>query len=160
MLIKQTQYNLWANQIICDLVLKAGETKSDMHQVASFPSIRKTLIHIWDGQIIWFYRLNGTSLHSFPGEKFNGTLQDAVYGLHESSQLFVTYAKKNEANYGTSISYQTMDKQTYYSRIDDIIFHCMNHSTYHRGQIINLLRGAGFTEIASTDYMRFCRSNL
>ena len=160
MLLKQTQYNLWANQTICDFILKAGETLADVEQQASFPSVRKTLLHIWDGQVIWYNRLHGKSLSSFPSQHFRGNLQEAINGLLESSIRYISYVSVLNGNYETVISYNTFDGKTFENCVEDIVFHTMNHSTYHRGQIINLLRGAGFTEVGSTDYMRYCRTKL
>ncbi|MBK7965618.1 MAG: hypothetical protein IPK10_10245 [Bacteroidetes bacterium] len=35
--------------------------------------------------------------------------------------------------------------------------HVVNHSTYHRGQLITLLRTVGFTTVESTDFIRYLR---
>ena len=80
MLLKQTQYNRWANQTICDFILKAGDAVADAEQKASFTSARKTLLHVWDGQVIWLNRLNGMSLSSFPSKDFKGGLAEACDG--------------------------------------------------------------------------------
>ena len=37
----------------------------------------------------------------------------------------------------------------------DIVMQVMNHGTYHRGQIVTLLRQLGATEMPSTDFIRF-----
>ena len=37
----------------------------------------------------------------------------------------------------------------------DIVMQVMNHGTYHRGQIVTLLRQLGATEMPSTDFVRF-----
>ena len=91
MLSKLTQYNLWANQTITSYVLKAGEAIADIEQAGSFPSVRKTLLHIWDAQFIWFNRLHGTSLSEFPSKSFKGNLQEACDGLLKSSQQIIDY---------------------------------------------------------------------
>ncbi len=158
MFLKLTRYNLWANQTICGFIIKAGEAIADVEQPGSFPTVRKTLLHIWDAQFIWLSRLNGTSLSEFPSKNFNGNLSAACDGLLNSSQQFIDYVNGLNRNPDSIISYQTLDGKKFENATSDIILHCMNHSTYHRGQIINLLRGAGFTEVGSTDYMRFCRS--
>ena len=157
MLLKQTQYNLWANQTICDFIIKAGETVADVEQKSSFTSVRKTLLHIRDGQVIWLNRLNGISLAVYPSKDFKGNLSDVVDGLLKSSQQYIDYVQALNENFDSVIAYQTFDGKQFENRVEDIVFHCMNHSTYHRGQIISLLRGAGFTEVGSTDYMRYCR---
>ncbi|WP_223233283.1 DinB family protein [Chitinophaga sp. CF418] len=33
----------------------------------------------------------------------------------------------------------------------------MNHSTYHRGQLVNMLRQVGFTQLSSTDLATYYR---
>ena len=38
-----------------------------------------------------------------------------------------------------------------------MIHHCMNHSTYHRGQIVTMARNFGLTDTPSTDYMKYVR---
>ena len=160
MISKLTSYNFWANQIICGYAIKAGEFISDVKQDASFPTVRKTLLHIWDAQFIWFSRVNGTSLTDFPSKNFNGNLSETCDGLLLSSQQLIDYVEGLKGNLNTMIPYKTLDGKNFENTVSDIIIHAMNHSTYHRGQIINLLRGAGFTEVGSTDYMRFCRTNL
>ncbi len=160
MFLKLTKYNLWANQTLCGFILKAGEAIADVEQSGSFPTVRKTLLHIWDGQVIWYNRLHGKSLSAFPSQSFEGNLEEAINGLLESSRQYVDYVNELNENYDSVIKYNTFDGKQFENTVKDIIFHIMNHSTYHRGQIINLLRGAGFTEVGSTDYMRFCRSNL
>ena len=158
MLSKLTQYNLWANQITTGYVLKAGETIADIEQPGSFPTVRKTLLHIWDAQFIWLSRLQGTSLTEFPSKSFKGNLAEACDGLLKSSQQFIDYVESLNGNYDTVFAYHTLDGKKFENKVADIIIHAINHGTYHRGQIINLLRGAGFTEVGSTDYMRFCRN--
>ena len=157
MLLKLTLYNLWANKTIIGYVQKAGETIADIEQSGSFPSVKKTLLHIWDAQFIWYCRLNGTSLSDFPSKNFQGSLTEVCDGLLITSQQIIDYIADLNRNNDTVIAYQTFDGKKFENTISDIIIHTVNHSTYHRGQIINLLRGAGFTEVGSTDYMRFCR---
>ena len=57
----------------------------------------------------------------------------------------------------TQINYQDLKGNLYTSTAEEILMHVVNHGTYHRGQIITLLRQCGFTEVGSTDFMRFLR---
>jgi uncharacterized damage-inducible protein DinB len=36
--------------------------------------------------------------------------------------------------------------------------HVFNHGTYHRGQLVTMLRQVGVTEIPQTDYIAFVRT--
>ncbi len=38
-----------------------------------------------------------------------------------------------------------------------IIYHCMNHSTFHRGQIISQLRTLGVDKLQATDFIVYLR---
>jgi uncharacterized damage-inducible protein DinB len=45
---------------------------------------------------------------------------------------------------------------TYTNSVQEILFHIINHSTYHRGQIMAQLRESGL-EAISTDYIFYKR---
>jgi uncharacterized damage-inducible protein DinB len=40
----------------------------------------------------------------------------------------------------------------------DMIHHCMNHSTYHRGQLITMGRQAGLADPPRTDFIYYVRA--
>lgn len=54
------------------------------------------------------------------------------------------------------ISYQNNKGEAYQNTIKDIMFHIINHSSYHRGQVMLLVRNAGLGTIP-TDYLLFRR---
>ncbi len=54
------------------------------------------------------------------------------------------------------ISYSNTSGQTFTNSINDILFHIINHSTYHRGQIATELRQNGLDPVV-TDYILFKR---
>jgi len=54
------------------------------------------------------------------------------------------------------ISYQNSKGQTFSNSIQDILFHIINHSTYHRGQIATEFKQMGL-EPLTTDYIFFKR---
>lgn len=151
-------YNRWANDRMAGYLREAGEAVADEHQDSSFPTIRKTLYHIWDAQVIWYKRLTGEPISSWPSHHFNGTLNDALNALKENSDAFVRYAEQLAENAGeTMIEYHALDGTAFHNTIEEIIMHVMNHGTYHRGQLITMLRNQGFTAVGSTDMIRFYR---
>jgi uncharacterized damage-inducible protein DinB len=54
------------------------------------------------------------------------------------------------------ITYTNSMGDTYSNSIQEILFHIVNHSTYHRGQIMAQLREGGL-EAVSTDYIFYKR---
>lgn len=54
------------------------------------------------------------------------------------------------------ISYTNSKGQEYTNTVDDILFHIINHGTYHRGQLVSLLKTEGVEPIV-TDYIFYKR---
>ena len=101
--------------------------------------------------------MNNISFSTWPSKDFVGSLQEGCNGLLLNSQEFVALAEKRNGNFNGIITYKVLDGKEYKSTTEEIIIHCMNHSTYHRGQLITMLHQSGFKDVGSTDYIRFCR---
>lgn len=154
-----TQYNLWANKLICSYISEAGESKADKQLESSFPTIRKTLYHIWDAQVIWYKRLHGEPTNSWPSQNFNGTLEEAKNNFIQNSEEFVRFTENlDEKKAAATITYHSMDGTPFTNTVGEILMHVMNHGTYHRGQLITMLRAAGHSAVGSTDMVRFFRN--
>ena len=157
-LVNLTKYNLWANTKIFGFIIEAGEEKADVIQNSSFPSIRETLYHIWDAETIWNHRLSGKSITYWPSKSFKGTLKEAGELFLKTSKDFADYTEgKSEEAFNILIKYQSTDGKEYSNSVLQIVMHCMNHSTFHRGQIVTMLRNTGVTIFSSTDYIAFSR---
>ena len=157
-LIKLCKYNFWANDRICTWIKKA-DLKVDEELKSSFPSIRKTLYHLWDAQFIWLARLNGESPNTWPSHSFKGNLDEAIGGLQQNTLALATYIELLDENeYQREVEFKSIDGTSYFNSVEEIIMHVINHSTYHRGQLITLLRTGGFTAVDSTDFIRYLRS--
>lgn len=151
-------YNRWANDRMATYLLAAGESIADEEQHSSFPTIRKTLYHLWDAQVIWFKRLTGETVNTWPSHHFSGTMAEALAALRENDEAFVRFAENLSENDGQkTIEYHAMDGSAFFNTLEEIIMHVMNHGTYHRGQLITMLRNQGFTAVGSTDMIRFYR---
>ena len=59
--IDYTAYNEWANRKLSSFALKLDEKLLDTPLQSSFPTIRKTIAHIWDAQYTWLRRLHNKS---------------------------------------------------------------------------------------------------
>ncbi len=157
-LVHFTKYNLWANQIVIGFMNEAGEEACRKKQVSSFPTIFDTMMHIWDAQKVWMDRLNGIPLKTWPSEHFKGDFQESCGGFLRNSKEFIALTESYpESDLKQELNYKSFAGKDFSNSIGHIILHCMNHSTYHRGQIVTMLRNVGFTKLASTDYISFCR---
>ncbi|MGH2575750.1 MAG: DinB family protein [Ignavibacteria bacterium] len=156
LLTNYTKYNLWANTKVCGFLEKLEPALLDKELVSSFDTIRKTVYHIWDAETIWFKRLNGESLREWPSESYKGTDTDFIKPFLEQSKKFTEYVgPKHNEELLVDCEFSTLKGDKFVIKICNILLHCMNHSTYHRGQITTMLRSVGFTELSSTDYLAY-----
>ena len=156
--LKLCSYNLWANERIVSMTDAVGEERGHQEIVSSFPSIRKTLAHIWDAEIIWYKRLHGDAINYWPSKDFKGNLKELGASLLVSSNSFLDYVSEMDEEFLLSMhSYNTLDGKPYEHPVHDIIQHVVNHGTFHRGQIVTLLRQLGEDNLAATDFIDFSR---
>jgi uncharacterized damage-inducible protein DinB len=143
-------YNLWANATLINWLRTKPEALLEKEIPSSFNSIKATVVHIWNTQRYWLSVLKRTEADGF--EPFTGTLEEALSNWLEQSEIM--------ANYVTSMEGETIEETNLvvspWFQCDfqnfEYIMQCMNHSTYHRGQIVTIGRNLGFTDAPMTDY--------
>lgn len=152
------EFNLWANtQTINWLKTKPLELM-EREMPSSFPTIRDTLLHIWGAEEIWLERLHMVTPNTFLSQRFTGTVEDIFEGILKGSEAFATYVQTlPDADFQEICSFTLLNGTEDSRPRVKMIHHCMNHSTYHRGQIVTMARNFGLTDPPSTDYMKYVR---
>ncbi|MBS1493576.1 MAG: hypothetical protein JST55_08700 [Bacteroidetes bacterium] len=151
-------YNYWANKKICDLLLTLDDSVLEKDIDSSFRTIKETVYHIWGAEWIWFLRVSDSSKIEWPVKNFNGNFKEAVGLFHKASLDMINLVnEKNEKDFDADILYHNIAGQGFTNKLYEIIMHCMNHSTFHRGQIVTMLRTAGVTNLFSTDFITYYR---
>jgi uncharacterized damage-inducible protein DinB len=156
LITQHTSYNAWANAKIVELI-KQHEQLLDTEIKSSFPSLRKTLFHIWDAEYIWLQRLKGESIDNWPSKLFDARIP--LDKLTANSRSFHEFAKdKDDAYFLSSTEYKNLKGEVFSTSNHGIVMHCMNHSTFHRGQVVSMLRGLGYEgAVDSTDLISYLR---
>jgi len=158
LLTDYVRYNYWANNRLGNRFSQVADALLEQDVPSSFPSIAKTLLHIWDAEQIWLHRLQGRSLSGFPSEVFEGEVPDIIGGLMKGSAEFVAFVEKQpEEFFVTECQYKTTSGKKYQQLNGELIHHCMNHSTYHRGQLITLAHQLEIGDLPQTDYIAYLR---
>ena len=152
------EFNVWANERICAAVSALTDEQLNQQMKSSFPTIRETLLHIWDAQDIWMERFDGRSPTAWPPEKFNGTAEELTSGLINSSKALLKKVKGyNKKELKEKVSYTTLKGNSGISPVFEMFAHVVNHGTYHRGQLVTMMRDVGVIEIPATDLIAFFR---
>lgn len=158
LLLNYARYNLWANKRICDFLLQVEEEKLNREIVSSFTGIKKTCTHVLGAEVLWIMRLHGTSPSSVPAKYEEMSIREITnLWLSKSQEIISFIENKTEEELLEMLHYKNIAGQSFISSVRDIMQHVVNHGTYHRGQIITMLRQAGFSKLFPTDYIVFCR---
>ncbi len=159
LLLNYAKYNLWANKRITGKLKELSPQTFECEQKSSFRSIRKTLLHMYDAETIWYNRLIGISLTKWPSEKFKGTNEEAIELMLGASKNFAEFVGVlADENLNLFCDFRSLEGKEYSMKVYDLIQHFVNHSTFHRGQMITMLRNLDIDDIPSTDYITYLRS--
>jgi uncharacterized damage-inducible protein DinB len=146
-------FNLWANTKLVEWLKTKPPEKMEQEVPSSFPSLKKTLVHIWDTERFWLSVVKEEPPKpSFRQKGFDGTNDDVFNGILSHSEEFAKYV--NSLSEASLIKDCYLDTQWVKGTRPkfEYIHHCMNHSTYHRGQAVTIGRNVGLTDAPMTDY--------
>ncbi len=151
-------YAVWATERLKETLEPVGESLLFAEVKSSFPSIAKTLLHGWDAEVVWLKRLQGVSLDSWPSQNFTGGKKDLLEGFAQSPKTLKLFVESKGIDFlSTTVKYKNLKGDSLEDRVEDIMFHIVNHGTYHRGQVTTLLHQVGITKIQSMDIIFYLR---
>lgn len=141
-------YDLWANTRLVERLQREPGAVLDRHVKSSFPSLRKTLVHIRDSDNVWYARIFDRPALSFDAEI--GSLLQISLALRDQTQL------QDEAMLLQEVAYERSG-QRYVQPRWQMLAHCYNHASYHRGQVITLMHQLDLGEVPNMDLVAYQR---
>jgi uncharacterized damage-inducible protein DinB len=151
-------FNHWANQRITDAVLSLDEHQQQQVLKSSFPNIYATVLHLWDVESGWFQRVHQHTNVLFPSRTFNPSMKEVVNGLLGQSGQWAQYVKDlSEADLHQTIAYKNMAGEPFNQELYLLIHHLFNHQTYHRGQLVTMMREVDAEQLPGTDFITWTR---
>lgn len=153
LLLHYAKYNVWANTLLAET---AAEHPSILNTEvkSSFPSLLKTFIHIAEAEKVWLLRLQGTSLAQLSDAAVPHTPESVIV---TSEELYELIEGMNDDFFNSIITYTNTKGQSFKNSAHIMMMHCLNHSTFHRGQIVTIMRELGLKEIPATDLIVYQR---
>lgn len=153
-------YNCWANTTLISWLRSFPSDALEREVPSSFPTIKQTLFHLWTVQSWWLGNLQQTNPISRYGEQFQGPLEEVYEMLTSQSEAFTAYVKTvSEESLKELRAFSIPTVGTFEIPQFEIAQHTVNHSTYHRGQIVTIARNLGITNAPMTDYMFYLIMN-
>jgi uncharacterized damage-inducible protein DinB len=140
------KYNDWATRQTAESImsLKKKNVKSE-----------ELLSHIISAQKIWLNRILGRNTVIDPWHKL--TQEDWIpQSIPITAEWINLLESFQEKDFERRIEYTNTKGEKFFNTVKDIIVQVINHSTYHRAQIAQLIRQSG-GEPAKTDYIVYQR---
>lgn len=151
-------YEYWANEKMLEAILPLSEDQQQQEISSSFPSIHKTCLHIWDAASIWWQRLQMQDQIMVPSLTFHPSMNEVSEGVLLQNKQWIEWVDiATDADLERVLPYKTMKGDGFVQPVKDILLHLFNHGTYHRGQLVTMLRQLGIEKIPQTDYIIFSR---
>jgi uncharacterized damage-inducible protein DinB len=94
-----------------------------------------------------------------PSANFDPSLKDACNGLlHQSMQWepFITEVLDDTALHSKLI-YKNSKGEEFLQPVSEVLLQVFNHGTYHRGQLVTMMRALGEVNLPATDFILFMR---
>jgi uncharacterized damage-inducible protein DinB len=159
LLAQYAEYNIWANNRIIDVLLKLEHGSLDQEIPSSFSSLRATVYHTWGAENIWLQRLQLVEYPAWVATDFAGTFAEACADWQRVSGAIKQFVDKQYDDKALThvLQYYDLKKNSHKTPVFQVLQHVFNHSTYHRGQLVTMLRQAGQADIPSTDFIAFAR---
>jgi uncharacterized damage-inducible protein DinB len=157
------KYNFWANQKVINWLSQTSDKQFNEALVSSFDSIAATVKHIIAAESIWLERLQKVAAPSWIVDSLPNDKKNLLEKWEASSNALVLFAKDHYkytesivtpiSEESTLISFKRLNGEALTLSVDKILAHVANHGSYHRGQLVTLLRQVGFTNVSSTDLL-------
>lgn len=157
LLQQYASFNVWATQRITDVISQLSEEKINAEITSSFPSMFKTVLHLLDAESIWWQRLKLQEHIERPSESFTGNFEELQKKLLQQSSFFSEWVSNASEPQLQHVFAYIREKEQHKMQVSDMLMHLFNHNSYHRGQLVTMLRQSGVTKIPSTDFAAYLR---
>ena len=150
------RHNEWANSRILDV---AGELTPEQFRRTvggSYPSVQATLSHIMWAEWMWFERWSGGAPkptlvpEDFPSVR---DLRDRWRDITRSLNGFIGGLTAERLQ--QVVQYVNFRGEVWKYPLWRQLYHLLCHSSYHRGQVTNMVRQMGI-QPCTTDFLNFC----
>jgi uncharacterized damage-inducible protein DinB len=148
-------YNHWATARLIEATRPVTPGDFVREFGTSHGSLRGTFVHLVWAEWIWLQRWQGESPRViFAPEEFPDVeaIASRYLRIARGQQLFLNTL--TEERLAAGLSYENLQGRRWEYSLAHMMQHVVNHSSYHRGQVVTLLRQLGRAP-PPTDYLVF-----
>ncbi|WP_121352440.1 DinB family protein [Flavisolibacter nicotianae] len=157
-ILQLATYHTWANELLLNTAGALSEEQQHAEMRSSFPTVYKTFLHMLDAESIWWQRLKLQEKIDIPSQSFSGDMQALASQLLQQNRLWQEWAGgAGEHALQHEFIYYNLRKERFKQPVYQMLLHLFNHGTYHRGQVVTMLRELGIEKIPQTDFIVWSR---
>lgn len=148
-------YMLWADRLMLGAVREVSPEDLTRDAGISFGSLLGTMVHMLGSQRLWLARFSGSQPGRRPTLEDLPDLSSWIAGWEETaSGLEAFLAGLTEEQLASEIAWEDSELGPVARPLWQPVVHMVNHNTYHRGQVVSLLRQLGH-QPPKTDFIHF-----
>ena len=148
-------YMLWADRLMLKSVREVRPEDLTRDAGISFGSLLGTMAHMAGAQRLWLSRFSGSPLGRVPAIEDFPDLSTWIQGWEETAAGIEAFlAGLTDEQLAGPLTWTTTRGETFSRPLWQPVIHLVNHTTYHRGQVVSLLRQMGY-QPPSTDLVYY-----
>ena len=156
--VQYATYSSWANALLFSTIESLSEEQQKAEIKSSFSSLYKTVLHMLDAERIWWQRIKLQEKVEVPSQNFKGSMKELItQTVQQNKQWQEWVSNTNEHGFQHEFIYFSMKKERFKQPVYQMLLHLFNHGTYHRGQLVTILRQLGIEKIPQTDFIVWSR---
>lgn len=131
-------FHIWATARLIAAVAQLSESEMRQQVGGPFGTVFATLVHLYSAEDIWLSRWQGQAGAGF-------THPDRFTSLTELSEAYTARQQDLRRFIETQNLDTTVQVRGQYHTLAEMLWHVIDHASYHRGQIMAYLRALGHT---------------
>lgn len=150
-------YHAWARERLLESLGSLSSEQLTKDLTSSFPGIQATVVHMVGAEDIWLRRLTKQKADHFLTPADLPSFADIKARWTKIGSDFAgLLATLNDKKLDETISFKNSKGADVSQKVWQALQHIVNHASYHRGQIVTMMRQLGATP-PNTDLIGFYR---
>lgn len=150
-------YSDWGNGAVLSAAAKLSDEQLDRDVQTGPGTLRRILIHTYNGEMVWLSRWRRETETRWPDESARRSvaeLRGAYEGVWREREVF--FEGLDPARLGEEQVYRDSKGSLFRASLGEMIVQCLVHSIHHRSQAVNAIRRVGGAGL-ELDYMMRAR---
>lgn len=154
--IELAEFSNWADNHVINWLTQITDEQWNKTAISCFGSIRETALHMVSAKKIWLDFWTFAPNPVYLSLSFTGNRIELIDIWKTTSAELKSFIENYPVEkYTNEISVKKPNGELSTMEFWKTFPHMINHSTYHRGQIVTLLRQPGFLKLSNTDLFTY-----